>query len=123
MLAPCLGIAAQEEHAEPGEPGEHSMAHPGPWAGGGASLHADLPLQAPCRPGGGVMCHGHCQVARSQASEAVMSGEGSGWAEGQERLPLHLLQAAALSCLPVLSRVPSLPQLGQAGLPASPLAI
>lgn len=28
-----------------------------------------------------------------------------------------------LSCLPILSRVPSLPQLGQAGLPASPLAV
>lgn len=48
------------------------------------------------------MCHGHCQVAESQAGEAVMSGEGSGQAEGQEWLPLHLLQAA----VPFLSPCP-----------------
>lgn len=41
---------------------------------------------------GGAMCQGHGQVAWSQAcGGAVMSGEGSGQAAGQERLPLRLL--------------------------------
>lgn len=96
---PCLGGTPtrggcwQVLSPEPQEPGGVHAAPQGPWAGGGGWPAHRPPLPGPA--GGGVMCHGHCQVARSQGSRAVMSGEGSGWAEGQERLPLRLLQAAA----------------------------
>lgn len=67
------------------------------------------PLRTPPRRrGGGVMCHRHSQVAASQAGRAVMSGEGSGQAAGQERLPLRLLGPQLLSCPPVLWRGPCL---------------
>lgn len=59
----------------------------------------------PTSPHGGAMCQGQGQVAWSQAcGGAVMSGEGSGQAAGQERLPLRLL-----SCPPSCRSLPHLP--------------
>lgn len=103
----------------------------GPGQAEGSASAQTSPYRLLARPGGGVMCHGHCQVAGSQAGGAVMSGEGSGRAEGQERLPLRLLQAAApfLSPCPLkdafltsapTGRPPSLPRSLQPSLPTPP---
>lgn len=103
-------------------PPERSGPTCGPWAGGMARLGEpppeSRPLPAPSQAGQAVMCHSHCQVAGSQAGGAVMSGEGSGQAAGQERLPLGLLQAAAPFRSPLLWR--SLPYLGAAQIPPPP---
>lgn len=75
---------------------------------------------APRAEGGGVMCRGgSCQVAGSQAGRAVMSGEGSGPAGGGPgAAPTRASRLQLLSCLPLISRVPSLPPQRNAG-PAS----
>lgn len=56
------------------------------------------------------MCHGHSQVAASQAGRDVMSRKGSGQAAGQEWLPLRLLRPAAAPFLsPSPLAAPALP--------------
>lgn len=101
-LAPALGKGCWQV-LSPGNRGSARPTRgPGQAEGWPCSQPSPSQVQAGGRPGGGVMCHGHCQVAGSQAGGAVMSGEGSGRAQGQERPPLRLLRPA----LPFLSPSP-----------------